>query len=88
MRLLLAVALVALCPLASPPEPQQLPECGAYRTHLLRARALLSRGDRARALDELRDAKAALRSCREHRDQRAVARTFVGIRAPDGTPVA
>ncbi|HLK11527.1 MAG TPA: hypothetical protein VKW76_09100 [Candidatus Binatia bacterium] len=69
----LAVVVLALSPALGLAGSTSSDPCPAYREHLAAARALLTRGDRARALAELRDARRALDSCRRSTGQGPVA---------------
>jgi len=72
-RSVLAGAMLSLMMLGGAPAPRAFADgrsqsevsCPAYRSHLLEARASLTRGDRVGAIFALRQAREALRACSE-----------------------
>jgi hypothetical protein len=65
------IAAVSPAPAAQGTRPKRDEPCSSYRPHMEAARADLVRGDRAKAIEDLEVARAALKSCRRlHRGSR------------------
>jgi len=62
---IVAAAAASAAPSAAGKTPHGAPSCPAYRPHMLDARQDLVRGDRAKAIEDLELARAALQACEQ-----------------------